>query len=147
MDERLLQQLKFLDKYISALQELAVVPEDKYMNDMVLQGAAERYLQLAIETCLNIGNRILALEQRRQNITAPETYAEIFEKLAQIGVIPAAFSAGLVNMARFRNLLVHMYWEIDPGKVYEILSTGLNDLRTFRKYAAGYIKSCDTETI
>lgn len=30
-------------------------------------------------------------------------------------------SMNLQSMARFRNLLVHMYWKIDYEKVYEIL--------------------------
>jgi uncharacterized protein YutE (UPF0331/DUF86 family) len=35
-------------------------------------------------------------------------------------------------MARFRNLLVHVYWKIDYVQVYEIISTRLDDLRVFR---------------
>jgi uncharacterized protein YutE (UPF0331/DUF86 family) len=35
-------------------------------------------------------------------------------------------------MARFRNLLVHVYWKIDYVQVYEIISTRLADLRVFR---------------
>lgn len=35
-------------------------------------------------------------------------------------------------MARFRNLLVHVYWTIDYGQVYDIIATRLDDLRVFR---------------
>lgn len=143
MDERLYSQLKFLDKYIRNLEEAAKAPQDKYLNDTFLQGATERFLQLAIETCINIGNRVLALEQKRQLLNVPETYAEIFENLAKIGFIPDEFAASLINMARFRNLLVHMYWEIDPEKVYGLLANGIKDLRLFRTHTAEYIKQLD----
>ena len=33
--------------------------------------------------------------------------------------------------ARLRNLLVHVYWTIDYGQVYDLLQTRLNDLRQF----------------
>ena len=34
-------------------------------------------------------------------------------------------------MARFRNLLVHVYWKVDYGQVYEVLVRDLGDLRVF----------------
>ena len=34
-------------------------------------------------------------------------------------------------MARFRNLLVHMYWKVDYGRVYDLLSDGFGNLRAF----------------
>lgn len=34
-------------------------------------------------------------------------------------------------MARFRNLLVHVYWTIDYGQIYDVLQTRLDDLRRF----------------
>ncbi len=37
-------------------------------------------------------------------------------------------------MARFRNLLVHRYWEIDYGRMYDIITgDDLNDLERFMK--------------
>jgi hypothetical protein len=39
---------------------------------------------------------------------------------------------GVMRMARFRNMLVHVYWEIDYNRVYDILSD-LDDLRAFRR--------------
>jgi len=37
----------------------------------------------------------------------------------------------LLQMARFRNLLVHVYWRIDYGRVYDVLARDLGDLRAF----------------
>ncbi len=34
-------------------------------------------------------------------------------------------------MAKFRNLLVHMYWKLDYGRVYEVIQQNLEDLRAF----------------
>jgi uncharacterized protein YutE (UPF0331/DUF86 family) len=34
-------------------------------------------------------------------------------------------------MARFRSLLVHVYWRIDYRQVYEIVRGRLSDLRDF----------------
>jgi uncharacterized protein YutE (UPF0331/DUF86 family) len=42
-------------------------------------------------------------------------------------------------MARFRNLLVHMYWKIDYVEVHKIIREHLNDLRAFSGIAAALI--------
>jgi uncharacterized protein YutE (UPF0331/DUF86 family) len=34
-------------------------------------------------------------------------------------------------MARFRNLLVHVYWDVDYGRVFDVLESDLDDLRAF----------------
>ena len=37
----------------------------------------------------------------------------------------------LSRLARFRNLLVHMYARVDPARIHEILREHLGDLRSF----------------
>ena len=40
-------------------------------------------------------------------------------------------SQGLHRMARFRNMLVFVYWELDYGLVYEVLQEHLDDVGAF----------------
>jgi uncharacterized protein YutE (UPF0331/DUF86 family) len=62
----------------------------------------------------------------------PEEYAGCFATLQQAGLLSAELTVRLQQMARFRNLLVHVYWKIDYGQVYEVIQTRLDDLRAFR---------------
>jgi uncharacterized protein YutE (UPF0331/DUF86 family) len=141
MDQIMVSQLRMLNQYIDVLSNIKNHNKEEYLNDDILRGAAERYLQLAIETCLNLGNRILSLEQFSAKFKAPETYAEIFEKLAEIKVLDPGFAARLKDMAKFRNKLVHIYWEIDAAFVYELLQTELPDFRSFITAISNYIKN------
>jgi uncharacterized protein YutE (UPF0331/DUF86 family) len=34
-------------------------------------------------------------------------------------------------MARFRNRLVHLYWDVDDARVHEFLRTGVDDMARF----------------
>ena len=61
----------------------------------------------------------------------PEEYAGCFSLLHEADIIPADLCDRLQKMARFRNLLIHVYWKIDYGQVYEIIQTRLKDLRDF----------------
>jgi len=39
-------------------------------------------------------------------------------------------------MARFRNRLVHLYWEIEDARVHQYLQEGLGDLEGFGEAVA-----------
>ncbi|OFV90290.1 MAG: hypothetical protein A3G76_04750 [Acidobacteria bacterium RIFCSPLOWO2_12_FULL_65_11] len=70
---------------------------------------------------------------------APEDYAACFGVLREAGLVPAELAERLQQMARFRNLLVHIYWKLDYGQVYEILQRNLGDLRQFASIVAALI--------
>ena len=70
----------------------------------------------------------------------PTDYADVFVKLGEAGVLPGAFANELVGMARFRNILVHMYLELDLGKVYSYLQENLEDFEGFARYATEFIE-------
>ncbi|MGB4301948.1 MAG: HepT-like ribonuclease domain-containing protein, partial [Acetomicrobium sp.] len=74
MDIKLMNQIELLQEYISRLEKIRQKPIEEYLRDETLQAATERYLQIAIETCINIGNRLLSLHQFKGNFKAPKTY-------------------------------------------------------------------------
>jgi uncharacterized protein YutE (UPF0331/DUF86 family) len=45
--------------------------------------------------------------------------------------VPENLAQNLVNMARFRNLLVHLYWKVNDERLYEILQSHLQDIEEF----------------
>lgn len=55
------------------------------------------------------------------------------------GSLLQTFPLACSQMARFRNLLVHVYWKIDYGQIYDIIATRLDDLRSFRTTMVGLI--------
>ncbi len=69
----------------------------------------------------------------------PEDYAGCFAGLSQAGIISADLSFRLQQMARFRNLLVHVYWNIDFDRVFDALDTDLDDLEAFSRTIASLL--------
>jgi len=129
-----------LNKYILFLKELANIQEDCFHKDFKNQASAERLLQLAIESCINIGNRILSLIQFSKPIQTPETYADIFKELSRIGAIPQNFLDTMLRMVKFRNRLGHIYWQIEPNQIYKILKENLEDFKKFAELIVSYIE-------
>lgn len=98
-----------------------------FVRDPLVYGNAERYLQLAIQSVLDISNHILADSDSR----LPRDNKELFELLASRKVLPTRLARKLTAMAGFRNILVHEYLEIDRRRVYEILRDDLGDFDRF----------------
>ena len=63
MDERILEHLKRLNQYRLRLLEMKQLTRDEFLKDDLRQAAVERLLHLAIESSLNIGNRLVLLFQ------------------------------------------------------------------------------------
>jgi uncharacterized protein YutE (UPF0331/DUF86 family) len=51
--------------------------------------------------------------------------------LGEAQMIEASLAENLRRMARFRNLIVHRYWDVDDQRVLEIARTQLGDLEQF----------------
>jgi uncharacterized protein YutE (UPF0331/DUF86 family) len=94
------------------------------LGDWRLLGALKWHLLLAIEDAFSLCQQVVA----GIGGTAPSAYAECFESLQQLGIIDQSLSERLRAMARFRNLLLHRYWEVDDQRVLTIARNDLGDL-------------------
>ncbi len=108
----------------------------QYVEDVRLKKAVERSLQVAIEACLDIGRRLIALEGFRY----PEDNKDVFRVLYEEGVVSESLLPSLVDMARFRNLIVHDYAQIDDARVYGMLKKRLDDFDAYARAIAVYLE-------
>jgi len=108
----------------------------EYLDDTRLRKAVERSLQVSMEICLDIGRRLIALEGFRY----PDDNQSVFAILAEERIVPANLLPALLDMARFRNLVVHDYARIDDAKVYAILRTRLGDFDAFAEAVRAYLE-------
>ncbi len=53
--------------------------------------------------------------------------------MQNLGVFDEEYGARLVEMSKFRNRLVHLYWEIDKEMVYDFIQNNLDDFRLFQE--------------
>jgi len=60
-------------------------------------------------------------------------------------IIPDDFLPVAQQMVKFRNRLVHLYWEVDEEQVYDILQTRLDDFDRFESYIRKLISNEEEE--
>ena len=145
MDERIKEHLKRLNRYYLELVNIRQLSYEDFINNNINRAAAERVLQVAIESCLNIGNRLISLLQFERPVPTPESYAEIFIIMRNLKIIDLEFSNRLVEMAKFRNRLVHLYWDLDPEATYRILQENIHDLKKFQDVVIDFLNKRDAE--
>jgi uncharacterized protein YutE (UPF0331/DUF86 family) len=75
----------------------------------------------------DIGNPLAA----RRGARSPEDYADCMAIMAEIGVIDDGLKARMMRMARFRNLLVHLYARVDDVQVHRFIRESLGDLERY----------------
>jgi len=141
IDETLiLAKISKLNQYLKYLNELRKNSLEEFMRDFRISGSTERYLQVAIECIIDIGNEIISALQLRR----PERYRDIPYILFEAKIIPKDFAETVSSMISFRNLLVHDYASIDLNIVYEFLQTKLQDFEKFIKHISRWLKKAET---
>lgn len=124
--------IKFLSEIGSNVEKLRNIQKKgqlKFLNDYILHNAALRLLQISIEGMISVGTHIIA----RQGLKNPTDFADVFKILADAKIIKQQSSKVYQTMARFRNRIVHIYWNIDLNEVFKILENNLVDFETFIK--------------
>lgn len=124
-----------IEQALDRLTRIRAGGRDAFLADPDARDIACYRLLLAIEAALALCYHVSARRLKQ----VPDDYAGCFAGLAAGGLIPTDLSARLQQMARFRNLLVHVYWHIDYGRVFDVLETDLDDLRTFSATIAGLL--------
>lgn len=112
---------------LARLERIGLMPKEAFLQDQDIKDIASYRLLIAIEAALSLCYHISSKRLKK----VPETYAECFQLVCVAGLIPAELSDNLQKMARFRNLLMHVYWEIDEEALYTIITSHLEDLRKY----------------
>ena len=121
--DRVRRLLALLERYRALL---AVDDPDPYRRRHLVQTAAQISIDLA--------NHVIAAEGYRP----PRDYGDAFRVLAEVGVLEAGLAGRMVALAGARNLIVHLYAEVDDERLARaVRDGGLDDLSAFAAAIAG----------
>jgi len=125
-----------IQQSLERLDSITSKGRDVFLTDPDLIDSAKYRLITAIEAAISICNHIIARKFKR----VPESYSDCFTILHECGVISVELAERLGNMARFRNMLVHIYWEIDDEKIFDILTSDLVDFENYIKEIVRFLE-------
>lgn len=122
-------------KGLSRLKAFGELPQEDFLKDPDKVDSAKYNLIVVIESAIDLCNHLISCNGFR----IPRDYADTFEVLREQGIFDEGLALRLKAMARFRNRLVHLYWEVDNETLYRILRENLGDLVLFLKSIADFL--------
>lgn len=125
-----------IDRNLRFLEEIKTLSPDQFVESYRDIQAAKYSLLEIMEACVDIANYIISVKGFRR----AEEYSEMFKVLKEEGVIAKELATKLEDMARFRNLLVHRYGEVDNRRVLEIITHNLKEIEEFEREIEKFIK-------
>lgn len=126
-----------LELYLKQMQEFSALSADGYRNDWKIQRIVERTLQMMIETCADVASHLVS----DRGMRTPSSYADTFEVLSENNIISEELCVIMEKMAKFRNVVVHQYEQVDADIVVLILTKHLQDFERYRDAVLEYLKS------
>jgi len=123
--ELVAKKLAFIETCVRELRTLA--RPERIADDLREERFVEHTLQLAIQAALDVGSHVVSDER----LGEPETSRDVFRLLGKAGLVPPELSGRLERMAGFRNVVVHLYEDVDLGIVRDVVGNHLGGLIEF----------------
>ena len=127
LTDRERELLRLLDIYRDHLQQQLMVDPADVEPFGALDAAVQRWLQLAIQCCLDLGDALLG----RLGLPEPPRYRDIFAALARAGILEATLTQAMERLADHRNALSHAYLHLTPDETWRWLREGLPAMAEF----------------
>lgn len=123
-----------LEEYINDLKDYQNIKQAEYKQNKLTKRFVERTLHLAIESCLDIGSHIISDER----LGTTNSNVDIMKILADNDIIEKNVDT-YIKMAKFRNVIVHDYANLDLEIIHQILTNNVDDLENFLLWIRDYI--------
>ncbi|MBN2151971.1 MAG: DUF86 domain-containing protein [Candidatus Lokiarchaeota archaeon] len=125
----ILEKFTSAKPFLAVLAELMAQDERDFSKDIKSRLQAERVFEILCQVILDVCSHVVARSEK----APPSTYSDCVRLLADLGVISEERLSDLIPLIRMRNLIVHQYGIIDPGKVHASLQELSRDIARFRE--------------
>lgn len=133
--ELIQRRISKLEEFIQYLLQIQQYDYKSFMKKPEIFGSAERFLHMAIESLIDMGNHVIA----DMNLGEVGYYSDIPLILMNKGYLNEDQKNNFIKMIGFRNTLVHEYIDIDRKIVYDILKNHLEDIKDLEKVFAQFL--------
>ena len=117
-----------VEENLGNLERLSRFSYDEFTAEFWYLGAAIHLLQTSIEALVDISRYVI----RSLGLPSADSYRQVPVVLADAGYLDQTSTAIYDKIVRFRNLIVHHYYRVNPEEIYNILTKNLSDLQNWR---------------
>ena len=135
--EKIRTKIQIIEESLKKLNLLEQVEFEEFVSDFRNIETAKHLLQVSIEAMVDIANHIIA----RLRLKTPKSRRDSFLILQKEGVIDEISVKKYILMTKFRNRVVHLYYDVDSKEVYEILQQDLGDFKSYIRQVVKFLNS------
>lgn len=126
------QKLESLRRCLRRIETKCPIDAAALIADIDLQDIISLNLSRAVQISVDIGAHLVA----GMEVPPPDSMGQIFDLLAQEGVLNNELASSLKKAVGFRNIAVHSYESINWEIVHSIVKYHLADFSEFAKVVA-----------
>ncbi len=138
---RILDLIRLIESYLSELSPFSSMTREAFLSDRKNPPFVESYLRRSLEAIFDIGRHILAKTYGSRGIE----YKAIARELGEKAVITTDLAELLVEMAGYRNRMVHFYREVTPDEIHDIIIYHLPDFDRFIREIVLFIREYEAK--
>ena len=137
-EEAIKSRIAFIEDSVKSLERFHGQSFKEFRADPDNYRIAFYDVHRALEAVMDIGSHILS----RIPGARATSYKDIPILLGKNKIVPLVFAEkGLLQMAGYRNRMVHFYSEITESELYKIIQKDLRDFEKFCKYINKLLKN------
>jgi uncharacterized protein YutE (UPF0331/DUF86 family) len=123
----LAEKIASVREAVARIREVLPAERDAFLADRTVREVVILNLFVALQDCMSLAAHWLS----DAGLDVPQSYAQVFLRLGERGILGPDLAERLAAASGLRNLVAHRYGVLDWSRVHEIASTQLDDLLAF----------------
>jgi uncharacterized protein YutE (UPF0331/DUF86 family) len=123
----LAEKIASVREAVARIREVLPAERDAFLADRTVREVVILNLFVALQDCMSLAAHWLS----DAGLDVPQSYAQVFQRLGERGILAPDLAERLAAASGLRNLVAHRYGALDWSRVHEIASTRLDDLLAF----------------
>ena len=136
LDKELINlRIDVIERNLAEIQEITAEGYSHFKSNYRDELAAKQALLESIEACIDISNYIISTQGFRR----PMDYKDIFLIMGEQDILDKTLSRKMQEMAKFRNVLVHRYINIENERLFQLMENETSDFKEFIRQILDYL--------
>ena len=123
----LAEKIASVREAVARIREVLPAEHAAFLADRTVREVVILNLFVALQDCMSLAAHWLS----DAGLDVPQSYAQVFLRLGERGVLAPDLAARLAAASGLRNLVAHRYGTLDWARIHESASTRLDDLLAF----------------
>lgn len=128
----------YMNKYLRYLKEIMGIPLDEYL-DSLKHYSVQRYLQFIADWQVGVNRHLI----RGLNGCQPLRNDETPVVVSNLGIIDLSLAKRLSSAISLRNVIIHLYEEIEPESIYSAIAKTIADYAQYQRQILNYLDALE----